>query len=157
LHFEVAGGSENDLEQAANALQKHLLELPTVEKAEAVPTGDARVTGVEVVAGIAVGIAIAKHGAELVGGLRKLIEEVKKLRAEFSTKAKEPEEHAASAPAGSELAGSQPMSSEHSTSSQSVTNIIITNIVVDVGFRSVPLAELTEDDFQELVRRLNAA
>lgn len=141
LHFEVAGASSVDLERTADNLQEHLLQLPGVENADAVTTGGARLTGAEVIAGIAVGVTLVSRGGELIEGLRKLIEGIKKLGAEFSAKAKQPEEQAESV---------RPLAAQH------VTNIQIINVVVDVGFQPVPLSELTEDDLQELARMLEA-
>lgn len=63
-------------------IQERLKQLDVVEDAEATPDVQ-RLTGLEVVAAIAIGVQIVGKSGELVGGLRKLISEVKKLAAEL--------------------------------------------------------------------------
>src|SRR5262249_42573417 len=62
-----------------HALQERLSRLETVESAEALPEGPARITGVEVVAAIGVTLAIVKGSRDLISETRKAIQEVKKL------------------------------------------------------------------------------
>lgn len=154
LHFETAGASGAQLKETVHALRQHLLELPAVEKVAAVPTGGARYTGAKVEAGIAVGVAVLKGGSELIEVLRKVIEAVKKLPEEFSTKARQPNGHAVASQTGREQRESQPAVGDRPMDGEPINVIQITNVVVDVGLRSVPLSDLTEDDLQELVRRL---
>jgi hypothetical protein len=129
LHFELPGAERSDLEQVAQDLKERLEQLPEIEDVEATPVGQARLTGAEVVAGIAVAVAIVRGGRELVEELRMLVQEIKKLGAEFRTKPKKAD-------------------------ASDVTGIRITNVILNIGLRKVPLRELTEDDLEELANML---
>lgn len=139
LHFEVAGAGSAELERTAQALQKHLAQLPGVRNADIVEAGGTRLTGAEVVAGIGICIALVRSGRILIEELRKLIEEFRKFRDGLNTGAVQPVAQAQSV---------------QSSDSSNTTPIRITNFVLDIGLRSVPLAEMTENDLQELASEL---
>lgn len=73
LHFEVEEGA--DREAIARLLQERLGELESVREAEATPE-ETMLTGAEIVAGIAVGLAIARGARDLTAEVRKVIAEV---------------------------------------------------------------------------------
>jgi len=76
FHLELS--DEQNVDGKAEAIQQRLSELDSVNDVEAVRE-EPRLTGLEVVAAIAVGIQIAKGGNELVAQLRKLIPEIRRL------------------------------------------------------------------------------
>jgi hypothetical protein len=76
LRFEFSDGK--DLEQAARLIQERLAGLDMVEEADAIPE-ETRLTGVEVVAAIAVTVVIVRSSRELIQEVRKLIPEIQGL------------------------------------------------------------------------------
>lgn len=76
LHFEFA--KDANLDEASHKLQSELSKLDGVSEVDAVPEKP-RLTGLEIVAAIAVTISIVKGTRELIVEVRKLIPEVKGL------------------------------------------------------------------------------
>jgi hypothetical protein len=77
LLFELT--DEAASEPTAHALQERLSRLEMVESAEAMPEGPARMAGMEVVAAIGVTLAIVKGSHDLIGEIRKVVQEIKEL------------------------------------------------------------------------------
>lgn len=76
LHFEVEDGADRDA--LAREIQARLEGLEGVGGAEAAPE-ETMLTGAEIVAGIAVGIAVVRGARELTAELRQLLAEVNRL------------------------------------------------------------------------------
>ena len=81
LRFEFEPGT--DLNTAARAIRERLEALDTVAAVDARPE-DARITGLEIVGAIAVGVQIVQGTRKLVAGVRRLIAEVKGLRGDIT-------------------------------------------------------------------------
>jgi len=78
FHFEVAEGI--DLDRTAQLIRERLAALQTVKVEEVgVRPEVSRLTGAEVVAGIAAAVIIVRSSKELISEIRAMVEEVRKL------------------------------------------------------------------------------
>jgi hypothetical protein len=81
LRFEFEPGT--DLNAAARVIRERLEALDAVAAVDA-RREDARITGLEIVGAIAVGVEIVQGTRKLVAGVRRLIAEVKGLRGDIA-------------------------------------------------------------------------
>jgi hypothetical protein len=81
LRFEFESGT--DLNAAARVIRERLAALDPVAAVDARPE-DARMTGLEIVGAIAVGVEILRGTRQLVAGVRRLIAEVRGLRGDIA-------------------------------------------------------------------------
>jgi|SRR5579859_6566550 len=147
LHFDFPENIDQaQLMATAENLQQSLAQIPSVEQVDATPEGNRGIA--EVAAAVSVAVTIASNSATLVEDVRKFVENLKKLVSEV----KSPRKPVTPADPAPKAEPQNVTNITNVTNVVNITNLNLANVSLDVGFRKVPLSQLTEQDILELAK-----